>query len=240
MRLTCAWCGEGIVDDEIPPQVRASMSMGPPDPNRDLHMACAIRSVVGSIGHQMGLCDCPGNPGLIDDPPGATKREAARMAKAYYDFHLTGVMTVDLLAMLASLALPRGDGGATAASSDYTREELSVATEREAIVAGHLRLIREVAGRHAVEWLMDDENDELVRRLRAMLHDQGGGPEAIAIVADMIHLVALQAVTPDGGFPLPAGPRLGLLCRLLEVAMNVVDWEWVAREVTANHIEGGS
>jgi len=40
-----------------------------------LHLECAIRMAVGSVGHQLGRCTCYG--GTEDDPPGATRREAA-------------------------------------------------------------------------------------------------------------------------------------------------------------------
>lgn len=45
-----------------------------------LHRECHIRMIVGSVGHQRGLCTCDGGPGTMDDPPGATKREAAVLA----------------------------------------------------------------------------------------------------------------------------------------------------------------
>jgi hypothetical protein len=43
-----------------------------------VHMECFIRSVVGSVGHQMQQCHCYG--GTVDDPPNMSKREAARAA----------------------------------------------------------------------------------------------------------------------------------------------------------------
>ena len=43
-----------------------------------LHLECFMRSVVGSAGHLMGRCSCFG--GDEDDPPGLTRREAAKAA----------------------------------------------------------------------------------------------------------------------------------------------------------------
>lgn len=45
---------------------------------RPVHRECVIRSIVGSVGHQEGRCSCFG--GTEEDPPGMTKREAARAA----------------------------------------------------------------------------------------------------------------------------------------------------------------
>jgi hypothetical protein len=43
-----------------------------------IHHECLIRAVVGSVGHQLRRCSCYG--GDEEDPPGLTKREAARLA----------------------------------------------------------------------------------------------------------------------------------------------------------------
>jgi len=37
------------------------------------------------VGHQKGACPCYG--GVEDDPPGATRREAARAAMEYFEEH---------------------------------------------------------------------------------------------------------------------------------------------------------
>jgi hypothetical protein len=42
------------------------------------HEACYLRGMVGSVGHQLGTCSCHG--GGDGDPPGMSKREAARAA----------------------------------------------------------------------------------------------------------------------------------------------------------------
>lgn len=50
-----------------------------------LHRECHIRMVAGSLGHQSGLCSCFG--GEMEDPPGLSVREAARVAASYFDEH---------------------------------------------------------------------------------------------------------------------------------------------------------
>ena len=67
----CIHCHEDIL-----PQERAPIHGGP------LHRECAIRIIVGSIGHQCKLCHCYG--GEVEDPPGFTLREAARLAMDYH------------------------------------------------------------------------------------------------------------------------------------------------------------
>lgn len=70
--MICHWCEEQIENSE------ASHVAG-------LHRECAIRSVVGSLGHQLRLCSCYATPKSegLDDPPGMTRREAARIASSY-------------------------------------------------------------------------------------------------------------------------------------------------------------
>lgn len=51
------------------------------------HQECMLRQVVGSVGHQKHLCSCDGGPGLMDDPPGMTLREAARAALRLFRAH---------------------------------------------------------------------------------------------------------------------------------------------------------
>lgn len=53
-----------------------------------LHRACFLRSIVGSINHQLKICSCF-VPGAADDPiEGLTVREEAENAVAFYDSHL--------------------------------------------------------------------------------------------------------------------------------------------------------
>jgi len=42
------------------------------------HHDCFLRSVIGSVGHQLKQCHCYG--GTTEDPPEMSKREAARAA----------------------------------------------------------------------------------------------------------------------------------------------------------------
>jgi hypothetical protein len=44
------------------------------------HFECHLRTVIGSVGHQMGRCSCPGIGGTEHDPPGLTLRQAALAA----------------------------------------------------------------------------------------------------------------------------------------------------------------
>lgn len=43
---------------------------------RPLHLECFVRGTFGSVGHLRGRCSCFG--GDEEDPPGMTRREAAR------------------------------------------------------------------------------------------------------------------------------------------------------------------
>jgi hypothetical protein len=66
----CPHCGEDVLpwDDQV-------VINGGAQP---IHRECLLRSVVGSVGHQLGRCPCHG--GHEGDPPGMTRREAARAA----------------------------------------------------------------------------------------------------------------------------------------------------------------
>jgi hypothetical protein len=65
----CSYCGEEIQTGE-----RADTMPHCPD----FHRECLIRSVVGSVGHLEHRCSCYG--GDAGDPPGMTRREAAKAA----------------------------------------------------------------------------------------------------------------------------------------------------------------
>lgn len=43
-----------------------------------VHYECQMRSLIGSVGHQMRRCSCYG--GTEEDPPGMTPRQAAQAA----------------------------------------------------------------------------------------------------------------------------------------------------------------
>jgi hypothetical protein len=66
---TCILCGEPVT----PLDAMVRYAQGP------VHWECGLRSVVGGINHQNGLCSCCGGT-LPPDPEGVSKREAARMA----------------------------------------------------------------------------------------------------------------------------------------------------------------
>jgi hypothetical protein len=65
----CTYCDELILPDD-------------PGEASFIHRECAVRAVAGSVGHQLGTCSCHG--GTDEDPPGLTKREAARQALQLY------------------------------------------------------------------------------------------------------------------------------------------------------------
>ena len=46
------------------------------------HFECHIRLAIGSVAHQRGQCSCSG--GRDHDPPGLTRRQAARAALDYW------------------------------------------------------------------------------------------------------------------------------------------------------------
>lgn len=50
---------------------------------RPVHWECNLRQVVGSVGHLTGKCSCHG--GTDGDPPGMTRREAAKAAVALWE-----------------------------------------------------------------------------------------------------------------------------------------------------------
>ncbi len=45
---------------------------------RPMHYECFVRMLVGSVAHQTQRCSCFG--GAEEDPPGLSKRDAARLA----------------------------------------------------------------------------------------------------------------------------------------------------------------
>lgn len=75
--MLCAFCGEEVAEDDRESRIACEPGFG-------MHRDCGLRMVVGSLGHQLGLCGCRGGPGTLDDPPGLTLREAARTAAAQW------------------------------------------------------------------------------------------------------------------------------------------------------------
>lgn len=89
---TCPHCNEPIAPgDTSGPIITRIGADGRVDCPR-LHLECSMRSVIGSVGHLLGKCSCPGGTGEMDDPPGMTKREAA---KAAYELWRSGSTRVD-------------------------------------------------------------------------------------------------------------------------------------------------
>ena len=69
---TCIHC-----DEEIKPGEAMAAT------NVPMHWECGLRAIVGGVNHQKGMCSCCG--GTLDpDPPGLTRREAAKEAADYW------------------------------------------------------------------------------------------------------------------------------------------------------------
>jgi hypothetical protein len=65
--MSCQLCGEPILEHERVEQP-------------DFHRECAFRAVAGSVAHIERRCSCFVRGSDESDPPGVSKREAARMA----------------------------------------------------------------------------------------------------------------------------------------------------------------
>lgn len=75
---TCPRCSEAVLETDRH-EITAMVTVRGID-RRPVHWECAARAVLGSVGHQQGRCGCYG--GTEEDPPGMTRREAARAALA--------------------------------------------------------------------------------------------------------------------------------------------------------------
>lgn len=74
LHMACRHCGERFAEGD----------MGMIDEGGTaLHYECSMRLVIGSVGHQHKTCFCYG--GDHEDPPGMTKREAARAALRLFE-----------------------------------------------------------------------------------------------------------------------------------------------------------
>lgn len=88
-RLHCSLCDEPILPGE---PLSPSLFNG-----KHVHHECGFRAVAGGANHIRGLCQCrhlikfgfgATEPPLPPDPPGLTKREAAREAlRAWQETH---------------------------------------------------------------------------------------------------------------------------------------------------------
>lgn len=74
VHTSCLWCEEPIEAEDYG-FVRGEIAE---------HQECVLRQVVGSVGHLLGSCLCYVTGSSEGDPPGMTKREAARAAVAMY------------------------------------------------------------------------------------------------------------------------------------------------------------
>lgn len=76
----CTWCSELIEPHDAG---LLQPGEGPGEfPIAVFHVECLLRQVVGGINHLRGNCTCCGGT-EPPDPPGFTRREAARMAAEY-------------------------------------------------------------------------------------------------------------------------------------------------------------
>jgi hypothetical protein len=73
MMETCLYCDEPTLPGERT-ELTTYVDEGVAT-KRLVHFECSARQVLGSVGHQRRTCSCFG--GTEDDPPGATRREAA-------------------------------------------------------------------------------------------------------------------------------------------------------------------
>lgn len=67
----CVWCDERIAPGD-------AREPGP------MHYECQLRSILGSVGHQLKQCSCYG--GTREDPPNMTRRQAAVAAALFHHF----------------------------------------------------------------------------------------------------------------------------------------------------------
>lgn len=67
----CIWCDEPIALED------AGWGVGA-ESQQWFHAECVTRMLLGSVGHQLGVCACKG--GDYEDSPNLTKREAAKAA----------------------------------------------------------------------------------------------------------------------------------------------------------------
>ncbi len=55
------------------------------DPDAPFHLPCLMRTIMGSVGHQIGKCNCVVKDGTaFEDPPELTLRQAAEIAFVLY------------------------------------------------------------------------------------------------------------------------------------------------------------
>lgn len=71
----CIWCDERVDAGQSDPRHTS---------NEPIHRECFVRMVTGSLGHHMRRCQCVVKDGTaVEDPPGMSTREAAKLANLY-------------------------------------------------------------------------------------------------------------------------------------------------------------
>lgn len=70
----CIYCGEEVLEDEQHPHYAL----------QSIHKECGIRQAIGSVAHISHRCACDVPGSSEGDPPGLTKREAAKAAVSLY------------------------------------------------------------------------------------------------------------------------------------------------------------
>lgn len=73
----CDWCEERIIADDDGYMMGFEAVLV-------WHADCQVRAIIGGANHQIGKCRCCGGSSP-PDPPGLTKREAARMAALLWE-----------------------------------------------------------------------------------------------------------------------------------------------------------
>lgn len=72
--VICGWCDEPVVPVEHPVDMIG----------RAFHPECLFRSLMGSVAHIEKRCSCYVDDALETDPPGMTRRQAAKAALDAY------------------------------------------------------------------------------------------------------------------------------------------------------------
>jgi hypothetical protein len=67
----CTWCEEPVEAGQQHPAFQ----------DNAMHFECGFRTAVGSVAHLLRRCHCYKLGSDLNDPPGLTKREAARAAE---------------------------------------------------------------------------------------------------------------------------------------------------------------
>jgi hypothetical protein len=70
----CAWCAEPFAETDCGVVLPCI-----PDGMLPYHDECLMRTIVGSVAHQLKVCPCFSGE-AIEDAPGLSKREAAKAA----------------------------------------------------------------------------------------------------------------------------------------------------------------